>query len=76
MPVSSQSFWKKFPVGERIVGEQNPKIYIKLHSGILRVRNILTTCDEFIGNEILSDPRHSGLSAHALTSTIHTARRP
>ena len=46
---------EKFPVGERIVGEQNQKDFIKLYSGILRVRNILTTFDEFIGNEILSD---------------------
>ncbi len=45
---------KRFPVGERIVGEQNQKDFIKLYGGILRVRNILTTFDEFQGNEILS----------------------
>ena len=45
----------KFPVGERIVGEQNQKDFIKLYGGILRVRNILTTFDEFIGNEILAE---------------------
>jgi len=46
---------EKFPVGERIVGEQNQKDFIKLYGGILRVRNILTTFDEFIGNEILTE---------------------
>ncbi len=46
---------EKFPVGERIIGEQNQKDFIKLYSGILRVRNILTTFDEFSGNEILSE---------------------
>lgn len=46
---------EKFPVGERITGEQNQKDFIKLYSAILRVRNILTTFDEFAGNEILSE---------------------
>jgi type I restriction enzyme R subunit len=46
---------EKFPVGERIVGEQNQKDFIKLYGGILRVRNILTTFDEFTGNEILTE---------------------
>ena len=42
----------KFPVGERILGEQ--KDFIKLYGDILRVQNILVTFDEFAGNEILS----------------------
>lgn len=46
---------EKFPVGERIVGEQNQKDFIKLYGGILRVRNILTTFDEFTGKEILTE---------------------
>jgi type I restriction enzyme R subunit len=46
---------EKFPVGERIVGEQNQKDFIKLYGAILRVKNILTTFDEFVGNEILSE---------------------
>ncbi len=45
----------KFPVGERILGEQNQKNFIKLYGDILRVQNILVTFDEFAGNEILSD---------------------
>ncbi|MDP3988781.1 MAG: type I restriction endonuclease subunit R, partial [bacterium] len=46
---------EKFPVGQRIVGEQSQKDFIKLYSAILRVRNILTTFDEFAGNEILTE---------------------
>lgn len=46
---------KKFPLEEKIIGEQNKKDFIKLYGGILRVRNILTTFDEFIGNEILTE---------------------
>jgi type I restriction enzyme R subunit len=46
---------EKFPVGDRILGEQNQKDFIKLYGAILRVRNILVTFDEFAGNEILTD---------------------
>ncbi len=46
---------EKFPVGKRIVGEQNQKDFIKLYGAVLRVRNILTTFDEFAGNEILTE---------------------
>jgi type I restriction enzyme R subunit len=45
----------KFPVGERIIGEQNQKDFIRLYGAILRVRNILVTFDEFSGNEILTE---------------------
>jgi len=46
---------ERFPVGEQIIGEQNQKDFIKLYGAILRVRNILTTFDEFAGHEILTD---------------------
>jgi type I restriction enzyme R subunit len=46
---------ERFPVGERIIGEQNQKDFIRLYGAILRVRNILLTFDEFTGNEILTD---------------------
>ena len=46
---------ERFPVGERILGEQNQKDFVRLYGAILRVRNILTTFDEFIGNEILTE---------------------
>lgn len=46
---------EKFPVTERILGEQDQKDFIRLYGAILRVKNILTTFDEFIGNEILTE---------------------
>lgn len=45
----------RFPVGDQILGEQNQKGFIKLYGAILRVRNILTTFDEFLGNEMLTE---------------------
>lgn len=45
----------KYAVGEQIIGEQNQKDFIKLYGAILKVKNILTTFDEFTGNEILSE---------------------
>ena len=46
---------EKYPVGEQIIGEQNQKDFIRLYGAILRVRNILTTFDEFADNEILTE---------------------
>ena len=46
---------ERFPVGERVIGEQDQKDFIRLYGAILRVRNILTTFDEFAGNEILTE---------------------
>jgi len=46
---------ERFPVGQRIISEQEKKEFIKRYGAILRVRNILTTFDEFVGNEILSE---------------------
>jgi type I restriction enzyme R subunit len=46
---------EKFPIGERILGEQNQKDFIKLYGAVLRVKNILVTFDKFTGNEILTD---------------------
>ena len=45
----------KFPVGQRISGEQDQKEFVKLYGKILRVRNILGTFDEFADNWILSE---------------------
>jgi len=45
---------EKFPLGERILWEKNSKEFIKLYSWILKVRNILTTFDEFAWNDILN----------------------
>lgn len=46
---------ERFPIGEQILGEQDTKDFIRLYGAILRVRNILTTFDEFLGNEILTE---------------------
>ena len=46
----------KFPLtDERITGEQRQKEFIVLFGAILRMRNLLTSFDEFAGNEILSE---------------------
>ena len=46
----------KFPLtDERITGEQNQKEFIVLFGAILRMRNLLSSFDEFAGNEILSE---------------------
>jgi len=46
---------QKYPVEEPIIGEQAQKEFIKLYGAILRVKNILSSFDEFIGSEILSE---------------------
>ena len=46
----------KFPLTEeRITGEQRQKEFIALFGAILRMRNLLTSFDEFAGHEILSE---------------------
>ena len=46
----------KFPLSEeRITGEKKQKEFIVLFGAILRMRNLLTSFDEFAGNEILSE---------------------
>lgn len=44
----------EFPLGESIIGEASQKEFIKLFGSILRLKNILTSFDSFIGQEILS----------------------
>ena len=46
---------REYPVTEQIAGEQAQKEFIKLYGAILKVRNILSTFDEFEGNEILTE---------------------
>lgn len=59
----------KFTVGELIVGESNKIEFIKLYSSILRVTNILSSFDEFAGNEILN-PRDIQ-DYHGMYQDIH-----
>lgn len=44
----------QFPLGTPIIGETAQKQFIALLGGILRLRNILTSFDDFTGNEILT----------------------
>jgi type I restriction enzyme R subunit len=45
----------QFPINETIIGDDDQKEFIKLFGEILKVKNILSTFDEFKGNEILSE---------------------
>ncbi|GIT78481.1 DEAD/DEAH box helicase [Leifsonia sp. LS1] len=44
-----------FPLGHPIVGESAQKTFIALFGQILRLQNILSSFDDFVGNEILTD---------------------
>lgn len=45
----------RFPLNQQIIGENNKKDFIKLYGAILRARNVLSSFDDFLGNEILSE---------------------
>ena len=45
---------QKYPLGEQIIGEKAKKDFIVSFGNILRLRNILSTFDDFDGQEILS----------------------
>jgi type I restriction enzyme R subunit len=45
---------ENYPIGEQIVSEQSKKDFINLYGAILKAKNILSTFDEFAGNEILT----------------------
>jgi type I restriction enzyme R subunit len=45
----------QYPLGHPIRGEEAEKEFIRLYGAILRLRNILTSFDDFAGNEILSE---------------------
>ena len=44
---------QKYPLGKEILGEKAKKDFIVAFGNILRLRNILSTFDDFAGNEIL-----------------------
>lgn len=46
---------EKYPVGKQIISEKEKRDFIKLYGIILRLKNILSSFDEFAGKEILSD---------------------
>ncbi|WP_418223114.1 type I restriction endonuclease subunit R [Clostridium isatidis] len=45
----------QYPLGQPILGEEAEKDFIRLYGAILRLRNILTSFDDFEGKEILSE---------------------
>jgi type I restriction enzyme R subunit len=51
----AQELLGKFPLGEPIISEAAQKEFIVLYGAILRLENILTSFDEFAGNEILTE---------------------
>lgn len=50
-----QELLTQFPLGQPIIGESAQKAFIALFGQILRLQNILTSFDDFVGNEILTD---------------------
>ena len=47
---------EKFPLSEpQIIGEQNQKDFISLFGAILRMRNLLSSFDEFAGKELITE---------------------
>ena len=46
---------KQFKCGERIESEQQQKHFIMLFGAILRMRNLLSSFDEFVGKELISE---------------------
>ncbi|HNY25496.1 MAG TPA: type I restriction endonuclease subunit R [Alphaproteobacteria bacterium] len=45
---------EKYPIDVQIIGEKNKKEFIRLYGAILKLRNILTTFDEFSEKDILT----------------------
>lgn len=65
--------FEKFPLGERITGEQNQKDFIKLFGKILRMRNILTSFDKFMEDDKLK-PRDLQNYQSKYLDIYHTMR--
>lgn len=71
---------EKFPLGTSIVGEQNEKCFISIYNAILKMRNILTSFDDFEGKAIISDrdlQNYQGnyLDMHEKWKRIRTAEK-
>jgi len=45
----------QYPLGQPLVGEEAQKDFIRLYGAILKLRNILTSFDDFEGNELLPE---------------------
>lgn len=46
---------ERFPLGQKIVGEENEKNFIRLFGSILRMRNVLSAFDDFVDKEIFTE---------------------
>jgi type I restriction enzyme R subunit len=46
---------RQFPLGQPILGEENEKEFIRLYGSILRLRNILTSFDDFAQQDVISE---------------------
>ena len=46
---------EQYPLHQPISGEQNEKEFVKLYGQILKMKNIISTFDQFSGNEIISE---------------------
>ena len=50
-----EQFLEEFPTGEPVIGEESEKRFIGLYGSLLKSINILSSFDQFEGQEILSD---------------------
>ena len=51
-----QELETRFPLSQpQIIGEQNQKDFIALFGAILRIRNLLSSFDDFVGKELISE---------------------
>ncbi|MFE9682768.1 type I restriction endonuclease subunit R [Streptomyces sp. NPDC006285] len=49
---------RTFPLGTPIIGEQAQKDFINLFGAVLRLHNILTEFDDFVGQDLLTERQH------------------
>ena len=49
-----ETLLEDYPIGQRIMGEEAERKFVRLYGSILKATNILTTFDQFAGKEILS----------------------
>ena len=61
-------------MGEIVASEQEQKEFVKLYGAILRVKNILSSFDEFIGQEILS--QRDVQDYHSMYIDLYNELRP
>ena len=66
--------YDNFPLGEVILGEQAEKDFIRLYGVILRLRNILTSFDDFAADDTLS-PRDEQ-DYRSIYQDLHNKWRP